>query len=106
MNNLFSSDLINRNTLKICIRICTFSFYAILKDYGNEAVNVNVSSTMWVNLTEEGALDNKQIFCPSPLDGPIDWGLVGKGIALSMGQGISKIYPKIYFQNYLILKDI
>ena len=48
----------------------------------------NETFTNTSGLMTDDPLDTRHIICPAPLEGPIDWGLVGKGIALSMGQGI------------------
>ena len=68
---------------------------------GKEGIAFNASSTNVSETIEESHLDSKLIICPAPLDGPIDWGLVGKGIALSMGQGTFKLYPKYHIRNCL-----
>ena len=57
---------------------------------GKEGIAFNGSSTNLSDTIEGSHLDSKHIICPAPLDGQIDWGLVGKGIALSMGQGTFK----------------
>ena len=57
----------------------------------------NETLTNSSGLMTESPLDKKNIICPVPLEGPIDWGLVGKGIALSMGQGIGD-----FFLNYIV----
>ena len=68
---------------------------------GKEGIAFNASFTNVSETIEESHLDSKLIICPAPLDGPIDWGLVGKGIALSMGQGTFKLYPKCHIRNCL-----
>ena len=78
--------------------IAIFNIVLFLKDQGEketvgeEDTSSNLTFSNASELVVEGSLDTKHIICPSPINGAIDWGLVGKGIALSMGQGSRLIH--------------
>ena len=86
-----------------------FNIVMFLKDQGEketvgeEDTSSNLTFSNASELVVEGSLDTKHIICPSPINGAIDWGLVGKGIALSMGQGSRLTH---YIHNVISCKYI